>query len=652
MATVIQIKRSSGSAAPTTGQLAEGELAYSQDKTNDGAGAKLYIESLDSGNNPVIHIVGGKYYTNIIDSASSTNTSSTLVLRDGSGNFSAGTITATLAGSATSANIASFANVLTTARTISLGGDLSGSASFDGSQNITITAAIAADSVVLGTDTVGNYVGNVTSANGIIVYGTTGENWAPNVSLTTTGVTAGSYGNTTSIPAFTVDAFGRITNANVNAITVASTAFTTIAVAGQNSVVADTATDTVTLVSGGGMLITTNDSTDTVTLSANVTSVGGNVGAVTAQNLLDSIKAVDGTGSGLDADLLDGQEGSYYLDWTNTTNKPDPVVTVTLTGDVTGSAGATLVDLASNTVTIATTIAANSVTLGTDTTGGYVGNITAGTAISISDATPGGENQNITINNTGVTSLASGGHGITVSASTGAVTVTNNGVTAALGGTGIGVSAATGNVTFTNLGVTSIAGTTNQISVSSANAAVTLSLPASITTPGDLTISGNLVVNGNTTTVSTVDLSVTDPLIYLASNNYTSDSLDIGFIGHYYDATYGNVHTGLFRDASDAGKYKLFANVEHEIINTVDTTDPGYRTATLVAHITGANVFGLLTDIAVADGGTGVSSFTANSVLYGATTTSLGFATGTAGQVLQLNAGGVPVFGMLDGGTY
>lgn len=38
--------------------------------------------------------------------------------------------------------------------------------------------------------------------------------------------------------------------------------------------------------------------------------------------LLEKIKAVDGAGSGIDADFLDGQHGSYYRDYTNLTNKP------------------------------------------------------------------------------------------------------------------------------------------------------------------------------------------------------------------------------------------------------------------------------------------------------------------------------------------
>lgn len=43
---------------------------------------------------------------------------------------------------------------------------------------------------------------------------------------------------------------------------------------------------------------------------------------MTAAEILTAIKTVDGSGSGLDADLLDGQSSAYFLDWTNTTNKP------------------------------------------------------------------------------------------------------------------------------------------------------------------------------------------------------------------------------------------------------------------------------------------------------------------------------------------
>jgi len=73
MATVIQIKRSTGSSAPATSNLAEGELAYVQDRSNSGAGAKLYIESVDSDNSTaLIHAIGGKYYTDMLAGSSAT----------------------------------------------------------------------------------------------------------------------------------------------------------------------------------------------------------------------------------------------------------------------------------------------------------------------------------------------------------------------------------------------------------------------------------------------------------------------------------------------------------------------------------------------------------------------------------------------------
>ena len=56
------------------------------------------------------------------------------------------------------------------------------------------------------------------------------------------------------------------------------------------------------------------------------------------------------------ADKLDGQEGYHYLDWTNATNKPDPIITGLLTGAVTGIASVTLTDLDDGLLSIETTI--------------------------------------------------------------------------------------------------------------------------------------------------------------------------------------------------------------------------------------------------------------------------------------------------------
>jgi len=73
-------------------------------------------------------------YERPIESVS--NTANTLVQRDADGNFSAGTITATIIGNAsTSTRLAS-------SRQIQLAGDIEGSEIFDGSQNITITSTL------------------------------------------------------------------------------------------------------------------------------------------------------------------------------------------------------------------------------------------------------------------------------------------------------------------------------------------------------------------------------------------------------------------------------------------------------------------------------------------------------------------------------
>ena len=231
MSTIIQIKRSPNVAAPTTVNLAEGELAYSYDKTNNGVGAKLYIEVLDSGDSPVIHEIGGKYYTDQIDNASSANTASSIVKRAANGFIEVGAIVATniygtLQGEVSSANIANFANALTTGRYIKLSGDVVGEAFFDGTGNADISASvIQANSVALGTDTTGDYVANVIAGAGINVTNQGGETATPTVALSNTGVSAGTYGDANNFSSITVDEQGRITAAsNVTALTPSSIA--------------------------------------------------------------------------------------------------------------------------------------------------------------------------------------------------------------------------------------------------------------------------------------------------------------------------------------------------------------------------------------------------------------------------------------------
>lgn len=112
------------------------------------------------------------------------------------------------------------------------------------------------------------------------------------------------------------------------------------------------------------------------------------------------------------SEVFSGTKGEVdaNIDWSNVLNKPDPVVAVNLTGDITGSGNFTMTDLAGGTVNITTTVAANSVALGTDTTGDYVAAVSvSGVGLSVSGS---GENatynisSNATSNNTASTIVA------------------------------------------------------------------------------------------------------------------------------------------------------------------------------------------------------------------------------------------------------
>jgi len=196
-------------------------------------------------------------------------------------------------------------------------------------------------------------------------------------------------------------------------------------------------------------------------------------------------------------------------------------------------------------------------------------------------------------------------------------------------------------------------GTANEVETTVSNNQIQIGLP------NNVTISGNLTVSGTTTTVDSTTLSVADPLISLATGNNSSDAVDIGLYGLYDTSGSTDLYSGFFRDANDSGKWKLFKDLQAAPGTTVNTSGTGYAVATLVANlesssvaITGGTITGI-TDLAVADGGTGAGTFTSKGILYGNGTSALQVtAAGSEGQVLQAGSGGTPEFGGIDGGTY
>jgi len=146
MASVIKIKHNeTASAVPADGQLAKAELAINL------ADKKLY---------------------------SSTN----------------GTDIITVAGAT--------ADTLTNARNIALTGDVTGTVSFNGSQDVSMSTTIAENSVALGTDTSGNYMsGIVGTANEVEVAHTAGEGSSATIGLPDDVTIAGQLNVTKNIVA-------------------------------------------------------------------------------------------------------------------------------------------------------------------------------------------------------------------------------------------------------------------------------------------------------------------------------------------------------------------------------------------------------------------------------------------------------------------
>ena len=130
----------------------------------------------------------------------SANTASTVVNRDSSGNFAAGTITAALVGNA------STATTLETARTITVDGVVDGSVSFNGSADVTISTtfndsditALAAQTgtglvVRTGTGTYARRSVTATASSGVTI--TNGDAVAGNISINVASASTNSANN-------------------------------------------------------------------------------------------------------------------------------------------------------------------------------------------------------------------------------------------------------------------------------------------------------------------------------------------------------------------------------------------------------------------------------------------------------------------------
>jgi len=328
--------------------------------------------------------------------------------------------------------------------------------------------------------------------------------------------------------------------------------------------------DLADLTDGNGIADFTYDgnSPATITVEAADSTIDVGVGGIkVAEGQIDTVHLADGavttakiSGSSITtAKIIDGQvtnaklandsvtvgSTSIALGASATTIAGLSSVTSTafvgdLTGDVTGNAdtattashadratSASLADVA----TEARGVAANSVALGTDTTGDYVAALGSGTGVTIGSNSGEGSNPTIAVNyGTSANTAAQGNTSVTFNGTANEIELSAN--------------------TFTTVG---------------GGGTVTIGLPDDVTIGQDLTVSRDLVVSRNLTVAGTAsfqhttDLDVADRFIRLASGSNAAG--DGGFVVQQASAGTGVVF-GYDNASGAAGRWGVTSSFD------------------------------------------------------------------------------------------
>ncbi len=254
--------------------------------------------------------------------------------------------------------------------------------------------------------------------------------------------------------------------------------------------------------------------------------------------------------------------------------------------------------------------------------------------------------------------------------------------------------------------VTAIANeTVVTLNASAAGAEAVIGLANNVTIPNNLTVTGDLTVSGTNTVVNTTTTSLADPVFKLGSDASPSDTKDRGIEIAYYN---GSAKQGFFGMDDSDQKFKYWSdctiqsnivtagsvgNVEFGTIDgtTIDASVELVAPLATVTSVVATNLTGTITStsaaqpnvttmvgltaaanletigtittgvwngttIAAANGGTGLSSYTAGDLVYadsGTTLTKL-TATGNGSKMLKMNAGATaPEWSdEVDGGTF
>ena len=557
---------------------------------------KLYIGRTNGG--PIA--VGGKYYTDIVDAATDANTVSTIVKRDASGIFSATAVRASLYGNANTAA------AWQTARTIGVSGDANGTVSIDGSANANIP-----------------------------------------LTLGSTGVSAGTYGGATQIPTFVVDSKGRLTSAaNVSISTTLSIAADT----GTNTIALGT--ETITFVGGDG-ITTSITPTDNVRFDVDNTVVRTTGGTISGDLAITGNLVISGNTITQDVETIRTEDSLITLAANNAADAIDIGFvgkyvsgTTKYTGLVKQAGGNFFLfqnipnDPTTNALATGSATAANTATLRANLTGGTVSSLAS--AIAVAD----------------------GG--------TGAGTFTGGGI---LIGNGTGALQTLANSTYTLTGGLAVANTISSLTVDAygrvtAATGAAIAIGASQITSGTLPIArggtnqttftaGQRLVYDGTSLASQANTSTTVTGGLSAANTITSVTYNAyGELTAYTGAAIAidtsQITSGTIADARlpTKGTAGTYANSAYVPVITTDAYGRVTNITNTAIAIAASAVTG---SFSVSQGGTGVTSFTANSVLIsGATSTSavVSLNSSTEGHVLQISSAGVPTFGYLNGGSF
>jgi len=352
MSTVIQIKRSANTTAPS--DLYLGELAYTYGTGTQGNnGDRLFIGEGGVGGDGYannVTVIGGQYFVDKLDHVDGTLTASSALTVDS--NLAIDTLNignSTTVGGSLKLNegtnngsnyIALKApNAVTSTTTFVLPDGDGSNGQFlqtDGSGNlsfgtVTQTLSIAADTGSNDSVSTGETI-TFSGDTGITTSVTDNE---ISIDLDDTAVTPGSYGSATSIPTFTVDQQGRLTAAGSASIS------TTLTIVDESSTAAtiSLATDTLKITGGSGITTAASGDTISINLDANVVT----------EDSTDTLtnKTIDSANNTLTLDLSEGTLTGTTAEF-NTALSDGSFATLAGTETLTNKT----IDTANNTITV------------------------------------------------------------------------------------------------------------------------------------------------------------------------------------------------------------------------------------------------------------------------------------------------------------